>query len=195
MINKMMEINEQAKKYAEGKALSAITEAIEKAYTEGFNEGFNEGYKQGQANGENPIEVVEGVEYVDLGLPSGTKWSKFCLRDEQDRIIHLPYDKASKLNIPTAEQYQELLDFCKETQHRSPRGVSDSKDMVGVNGNAITLFTSYIERGSNTFFTNYYTFWLKSEAFALNRLFAQGVDNKRTEERFAGDKLPVMLVR
>lgn len=187
----MMEINEQAKQYAEGKAISAITEAIEKAYTDGFNEG----YQQGQANAEMSKEVIDGVEYVDLGLPSGIKWSKVCLKDEQDRVIHLPYDEASKLNIPTAEQYQELLDFCQETQHRSSRGATDSKDMVGVNGNAITLLTCYIKRGSNIISSKYYTFWLKSEASSLNRLCAQGVVNKTIEERFAGDKLMVMLVR
>ena len=181
-----MEIEEKAKNYAEGKAISAITAAIEKAYIDGYESG----YQDGCAKSELPKEVIDGVEYVDLKLPSGTKWSSTILLDDRRCAMFLPYDEASKLNIPTAEQYQELLDFCVET------GNSQNTQFVGANGNNISISKRVILRGNNVIKDSgsHYNFWLKSEEKDQYRLYAQGVLNERIREQFAGDRMTVMLV-
>ncbi len=48
--------------------------------------------------------------YVDLGLPSGTKWAT---TNEQG---HFTYDQAVnkfRSNLPTKEQWEELMDYCQ----------------------------------------------------------------------------------
>ena len=78
-----MDINEKAKMYAEGKALDAITSAIEEAYANGYRDGYKDCFTK--ADIEPPIEIVEdGVEYIDLCLPSGKKWS-FVYLYESDK--------------------------------------------------------------------------------------------------------------
>ena len=84
-----MEIKEKAKSYAEGKALDSITAAIEHAY----EEGYKDGYKDGVSNLE-PLILQgnhEDIEYVDLGLPSGTKWPSDYLRDKNGKILYLNF--------------------------------------------------------------------------------------------------------
>ena len=97
-----MDIKERAKQYAESKALEAITSAIEQAYADGYNDGLKH-----RENEELEL-IKEGVEYVDLGLPSGTLWSSTCIRDKSNIRRQLPYIEASKLSIPTKAQFLEL---------------------------------------------------------------------------------------
>ena len=102
-----MDIKEKAKSYAEGKALDSITAAIEHAY----EEGYKDGYKDGVSNLE-PLILQgnhEDIEYVDLGLPSGTKWPSDYLRDKNGKILYFNFEEASRYNLPTKEQFQELL--------------------------------------------------------------------------------------
>ena len=75
-----MNIKESAKAYAEGKAVDALTAAIEQAYADGYNAGFNDGLAS--KKDDLPADFDNGVEYVDLGLPSGTKWGADYLKDK-----------------------------------------------------------------------------------------------------------------
>jgi hypothetical protein len=57
---------------------------------------------------------MKKITYIDLGLPSGTLWassnSEICGKR------HFTYDEAMKNfdeQMPTAEQFQELVDNCK----------------------------------------------------------------------------------
>ena len=52
------------------------------------------------------------MEYVDLGLPSGTMWAKESLKDDGVNCL-LTFDEANMLCIPSAEQWEELLTYCK----------------------------------------------------------------------------------
>ena len=46
-----MKLEERANKYAEGKALSAISAAIEQAFIDGYNSGYQEGlFERKKAN-------------------------------------------------------------------------------------------------------------------------------------------------
>ena len=100
-----MDLNERAKNYAADKALEALTKVIEQAYIDGYQDGYDDG------NREAPV-VNDDCEYVDLGLPSGTRWASDFMK-ESYRVLYLPYGEACKLNIPTKEQFEELLSQCK----------------------------------------------------------------------------------
>ena len=103
-----MNILEKSKEYAEGKALNAITTAIEEAYAAGYQEGYEDGY----ANREKPASPIKykSFNYIDLDLPSGTKWATNYLTKTNGEIELLSFSDARSLFIPTRKQFQELLD-------------------------------------------------------------------------------------
>ena len=185
-----MEIQERAKKYAEGKALEAITEAIEKAYAKGFADGYQEGQ-----NMKEPF-IDDGIEYVDLGLPSGTKWSKTYIKNDKSEIKRYTYEEAAMVNIPTYEQFQELVNCCsfKSTQV----GVHDfSISILGKNGNIIYLRTINNPNYFNDK-TDKLSFWIKSlsnPSHGNNRLYFDNRQQYKTGLCFMGEKLPILLVK
>ena len=74
---------------------------------------------------------AQEVEYVDLGLPSGTKW-----KSSNEKGGFFPYDEAvSKYGdkLPSYEQWKELVGMCDWTW--SGKGCK----VTGPNGNSITL--------------------------------------------------------
>ena len=103
-----MNITEKSKEYAEGKALNAITAAIEQAYADGYQEGYANGY----ANREKPESPIKynNVSYIDLDLPSGTRWATGYLTKANGKIELLSFYNAKTFIIPTLKQFQELLD-------------------------------------------------------------------------------------
>ena len=138
-----MNILENAEKYAEGKANQAITKAIAEAYIEGYKAGYKDREE------EIPMGLRDNkTEYVDLGLPSGTLWAS-DYEKSNGKYIYLPFEKAKRMNLPTEEQWEELIDFC-EIFHSWDYG-NDSKlkncktTCISPNGNSITfLATGYI---------------------------------------------------
>lgn len=71
-----------------------VEEAVISSYMNGYEVN----------NGKSEV-VIDGVEYIDLGLPSGTLWSKVPAGE-------FNYRDASMMNIPTKEQFEELCE-CK----------------------------------------------------------------------------------
>ena len=67
--------------------------------------------------------------YIDLGLPSRTKW------ESRNKNNFFTYDRASQYNLPTKSQWEELRDYCKWTYYREGNGYF----VEGRNGNAIFL--------------------------------------------------------
>ena len=103
-----MNIEERAAKYAAERANKVFADALAEAYKDGYRDGYND-------HKANPmVELVndyDEVEYVDLGLPSGTLWSKDYLRKD-GKIVYLPFCEAIKLMLPTEEQWKELRTYC-----------------------------------------------------------------------------------
>ena len=192
-----MKISEKAKEYAEGKALNAITTAIETAYADGYNAGYNDALASKED--ELPEDLVRNVEYVDLGLPSGTKWAADYLKDKNGGIVYLPYDEAAKLNIPTKEQYEELLKYCKlesiiDGQSRNNTVIGYS--IVGRNSKTVHYKRDIIYRAENLFYCSIPRFWLLSESQDdLYRINAAVGGRKSYGLQFMGYKFPVILVR
>ena len=113
-----MEIQERANKYASEKTNEVMIQAIAQAYRDGYQDGYKDCEK------EIPLEVQKDkTEFVDLGLPSGKKWSFAYLKDKKDfygNSKKLTYEQASKYNIPTKDDYLELVKFCEMIPKKSP---------------------------------------------------------------------------
>lgn len=158
-----MNISEKAKAYAEGRAVSALTSAIEAAYAEGYNVGFADGLASKE--GEKPNDLDNSVEYVDLALPSGTKWAAGYLMTKESfpSPLYLPFNDACKLNIPTEEQYKELVECCRMVDIVNPNNnIIIGTSYVGVNGKFVKYYYSEINYpGGGSSEVNYPLFWLK----------------------------------
>lgn len=188
-----MNISEKAKAYAEGKAVSALTSAIEAAYAEGYNAGFADGLASKE--GEKPDDLKDdGVEYVDLGLPSGTKWAADYLKDKDGNIVLLPFEKAVKLNIPTMEQVVEQRAHCLI---KSTYDYCKAFSIIGSNGEYVCYENSQINEAGRKISFAYPVFWVKTDNQDESRRMAAfiGAENCLAKDLSFGTKAPVILVR
>lgn len=98
-----MNVKNEAHEYAL-KAMEAELTKIEEAYIAGYEAGKKVGFK--------PIEIDEnGIEWVDMSLPSGTLWSKPLVKDSY--FLNVAYVEAMHYNLPTEEDVKELKEFTK----------------------------------------------------------------------------------
>lgn len=182
-----MNITEKSKQYAEGKAFNAITAAIEQAYADGYNEGYADGYEN-REKPEGPIKY-NNVSYIDLDLPSGTRWATNYLTKASGEIELLSFYDAKAFNIPTLKQFQELLDNTEQL-------------MTVKNGQLVTEFVSVCNKArfwlpngcydySKAFINkDSYMFWLKfSEA-----IYTLGPTVHTKDNRTSFYSMPVVLV-
>lgn len=194
-----MNIIEKADKYADGKANEAITKAIAQAYLDGYRDGYND------REAEIPVDFRDNkTKYIDLGLPSGTLWSEDYEKDDGD-LLFLPYDRAEYMKIPTAEQWQELVDECRweiETD-----GVYDylQAKCIGPNGNIIR-FKRTGKKDADTVSCEWEAFfWVEEtqgeELRNIVHLYNSAKKFKRNnlakylDYQFTGYHLPIRLVR
>ncbi|MBQ6725516.1 MAG: hypothetical protein IJQ89_02965 [Bacteroidales bacterium] len=81
---------------------------------------------------------TDSGEYVDLGLPSGTKWKTTNETNPNDDYDFYTYGEAVEKfgeQLPTKEQFQELIYNCTWSWDSAKHGYS----VVGKNGNSIFL--------------------------------------------------------
>ena len=187
-----MNIKDKAKEYAEGKAINALTAAIESAYAEGYNAGFNDGVASKE--GEKPDDLDDGVEYVDLGLPSGTKWAADYLKDKDGNIVYMPYEKAIEMNIPTAQQLAELVNNC---HIKSTYEYISSYTINGINGEFVCYNNSILYEAERGSYAQHPVFCVKLDGQeGIERLAAYiGMGDGLGKYIFMGTKVPVILVR
>lgn len=189
-----MDIVERGKKYAEGKALSALCSVIEKAYIDGYNDGLK------HLENEKLEAMKEGVEYVDLGLHSGTLWSSRYVNDSYLSQNRMPYKEALELNIPTKEQFEELCSECFASYilKKDFHGI----ELLGKNGKSIVIQSVKISEIDTSQETNIFRFWLKDVdgADQAYSAWADGITNNNKvmsscKPLFIGLHLPIMLVK
>ena len=108
---------DKAKKYAEGKVTKALSQVVADAYMAGYNAGYQDGYNKVVKD-----SVSEGSEFVDLGLPSGTLWSSDYVKDDNGNAIYVSQENSADYEIPTYEQFKELMDECKWDQKTEKNG-------------------------------------------------------------------------
>ena len=102
----MENLNERAANYAAEKTNELLSKAIAQAYADGYNNGYK------QCVEDYNIDLYEDVEFVDLGLPSGSLWSLRYRKDEKGNPLFLTYEEAAFMDIPTEEQFNELVNYC-----------------------------------------------------------------------------------
>ena len=166
---------EFAQQYAEEKA-AEMAKLLKAAYLKG--------YEQGELKVACSISI-EGVEYYDLGLPSGTLWSKplegFRSYRQFSHLQAMKYD-----GLPTEAQWEELKEICR----------IHSYNIIGRSGERIYICTTngyrgeYVPEGCNYF-------WLKPEMDEKGEAKAGrfNADGLSVVSHFAGYKLPVMLTK
>ena len=123
----MNELQEKAENYAAEKMNELMVKAIAQAYADGYRDGYK------KCAEDYEIDLYEDVEFVDLGLPSGLLWSSRYRMGEEDKPLYLTYEEASTMDIPTEEQFKELVDNCDWTHIMGyvNRGGYDFKQPVG----------------------------------------------------------------
>jgi hypothetical protein len=186
-----MNIEEKARVFADGKALAALNQAIEDAYAEGYRDGYKD------RENEIPVDLQENkTEFVNLGLPSGTLWASTLETEDGYSSIYVPFEQARKYQLPTKEQYQELLDCCRwDRQDRN--GSFDHYVVIGPKGTSIKLQASgYLLADRYENWHNGY-FWLSDDDSDGNDQTAAffGSSFRDTTSKFIGYKLPIHQVR
>ena len=188
----MLELIEKAENYATEKTNSIMAQAIAQAYADGYRDG----YKDREV--EIPMDIrFKKSEYVDLGLPSGTLWAKEYEKDRS--FLLMLHNDAMCYNIPTEEQWKELIDNCKCVRFVK-NSIDRGFDFVGPNGNCIRFQeTSYMR--NQLYRPGEVQFWLKDEEDCNEKNGANVYLDKETRKHvkqtrkyFMGYKLPVRLV-
>lgn len=192
----MKSIQEMAAGYAAEKTNGAITDAIAQAYQDGYHRGYDDRENERTANlGDT------AAEYVDLGLPSGTLWAADYVKSDDGSRAYIPYGQAEQLNIPTKEQWLELMESCRT-------GVVQDGDRVsklifkGPNGNILSFETTGYIQVSGISFPDKACFWIKSEyeESSLDQemvtiLYCSNSIGRYISSMFVGYGLPVRLVK
>ena len=141
-----------------------------------------------------PVELRSNqTEFVDLGLPSGTLWSGEYEK-EKDSLRYAPFDKAKTMMIPTKEQCEELLSYCKWECVRK-NGIYDHLDCIGPNGNIISFFPHGYISSDSCYMEFKVLIWIqdnvqKSEISVLE----MDSSYRLIGSLFSGYKLPIRLV-
>ena len=88
----------------------------------------------------NNQKAKEEMQFIDLGLPSGTKWADRNLEG------YFTFDDACKTDAPTGVQMAELYEHCEWKWDKEKKGYV----VTGPNGNSIFLpAAGYIPSGDD----------------------------------------------
>lgn len=187
----MKDLSAEAAAYAANKTNEVITKAIAQAFADGYQIGYKDGKESIQVDIQN-----DGVEYVDLGLPSGTLWAKEYVKKDQN-VLFLPYCEAVQYQLPTEEQWEELVNVCRFLYKPYSETDNDLKEAtcIGPNGQSIKFEGKGMYRGDDNDYYDAY-FWLKDESDTHTKTAVRIRYNKKeVVGSFSGYKLPVRPVK
>ena len=186
----MKDLKEIAANYAVGKT----NEVMDKAIAQAYSDGYRDGYKDREE--EIPVNLRDNkTEYVDLGLPSRTLWAKdYNMKD--GKIQCLPYVKASLFNLPSNEQWEELLRLCRWEFKRDNNSSAYKYYCLGPNGNSLVFYS--IPLGGFSYSQHKIQFWLQDDnnEDEKNAVYMDYIRNpiKEIRKEFIGNWLPVRSV-
>ena len=180
----MKELKELSANYATEKTNEMMSQLVAQA--------FADGYRMGYKDREDEIQVDlcdSKTEFVDLGLPSGTLWAKEYEKSG-DNFLYLPYLQAKRYNLPTKEQWEELVKYC------AWGWCGRVLRCTGRNGETLDfpktgrIITSYCD-GDGSYF------WLSEDSTEneSSLVSIKNVNSKEVERCFMGHQLPIRLVR
>ena len=200
----MENLNERAANYAAEKVNELLAKAIAQAYKDGYNNGYKE------CADDYDIDLYEDVDFVDLDLPSGLLWSSRYRMGEENKPLYLTYEEASTMDIPTEEQFNELVENCNWSHIMGyvNRGGYDFRQPVGkycnsVNGDHISFREKGMRYIGSGYGSNDIRFWIRDdvdEAEKKSVFIKSELQNKRPIIKIekvdaSTAKMPVMLVR
>lgn len=195
----MENLNERAANYAAEKTNELLSKAIAQAYADGYRDGYKDRDEEITSfNSDN------GIEFVDLGLPSGTRWSTKLVGDEDDFADYLTYADAAAFELPTIEQVEELANCCR--WQRDFKGQTFyGATCIGKNGKEIYIRSWGYKEGEQLRGYGYGAdkifFWIRNEEEEdeMKAIKLYNVKDEKPEmevvKLFSGYKVPVMLVR
>ena len=149
-----------------------------------------EAQKSAEARRTKEAKRAKSRLYVDLGLPSGTAWKKDNEKDKAHKEGFYNFGEARTKfgnQLPTEEQYQELINFCQW------EWLGDGYKVTGPNGKSIILPAAggvdiffYGRSGINT--DGYYWSYTKGRLMYFSR------SSQRTQPSGSSFRIPVRLV-
>lgn len=106
------------------------------------------------------------MEYIDLGLPSGTLWANKNYQTDNKKLF--TYDETVKLDVilPTKEQWQELIDNC------SWQWENNRYTIKGKNGKTIFLPVTGLRKGSELYRAGSNGYYWSASPYELNPSYA-----------------------
>ena len=192
----MEELKVLANSYAEENVINVLKESFAKVYADGYRDGYK------AREEEFPVDLCDNeTEFVDLGLPSGTLWSTDYERDGEE-ILFQPQKDAESLNIPTREQWDELVNVCKWEYDKS--GSFHEAYCIGPNGIILKFCLTGMVHVNNIVETGKVFFWISEEkdgneksAVCIYDANQGGINftDKSVKSYFSGFKLPIRLVK
>lgn len=192
----MKELEVLANSYAEKNLINVLKESFAKVYADGYRDGYK------AREEEFPVDLCDNeTEFVDLGLPSGTLWSTDYERDGEE-ILFQPQTDAESLNIPTREQWDELVNVCKWEYDKS--GSFHEAYCIGPNGIILKFCLTGMVHVNNIVETGKVFFWISEEkdgneksAVCIYDANQGGINftDKSVKSYFSGFKLPIRLVK
>ena len=180
--------------------MDEMNSILSKAYIEGYLDGLKKSHEV----------CLDGIRYIDLGLPSGNLWSlPICVKHQYTYVTYQlsSYLEVSELDLPTLEDVLELQKYCKVITNAA--NVAKDVVIVGPNGERISIGTQdYRNNGNPNGMlcrrqgeeVNLYEskFWIKSEV-KENEAVVGVVNFKEatltSSSHFTGYKLPYLLVK
>ena len=102
----MKELEVLANSYAEKNLINVLKESFAKVYADGYRDGYK------AREEEFPVDLCDNeTEFVDLGLPSGTKWSSDDYERINGKLSYQIYDDVEVLSIPTVKAMSGIAGF------------------------------------------------------------------------------------
>lgn len=196
----MEELREKANCYAEENVIKVLKEAFVKVYFDGYRAGYLD------REDEIPVDIIRNkLEYIDLGLPSGTLWASDYVRlDNEIRVF--PYNVAALLNIPTHDQWKELISRCRWEFKGHKDEYKRHIICTGPNDNSILFYNTETQKedeSTDSFLPIY--FWINETNKGLSKHLVS-IDcilddklnwkyNFNQKKSIEMDRFPVRLVR
>ena len=200
----MENLNERAANYAAEKVNELLAKAIAQAYKDGYNNGYKE------CADDHDIDLYEDVDFVDLDLPSGLLWSSRYRMGEENKPLYLTYEEASTMDIPTEEQFNELVENCNWSHLMGSvcRGGYSFREPIGkccdsVNGERISFHQEGMKYIGSGYAPYGIYFWIRDdvdEAEKKSVFIESDLQNEKPIIKIkkvdaSTAKMPVMLVR
>lgn len=188
----MNELKELSTNYASKNTSEMMSQIVAQA--------FADGYRMGYKDREDEIHVDlcnDKTEFVDLGLPSGTLWSDDYEKTNND-ILYAPYLIAKSSNLPSEEQWKELIDNCR-WEYELKNGVYKFI-CIGPNGNCISFYNKGLYSSEGHFYySGIAVFWFRDDSDNLDKsaayLYYANKINLLSLKQYMGYKLPIRLVK